>query len=94
MRVRLALVNTPEGGENRYTETIDLVKSACRVRTKALVDEDDGQKEGSFGRLIGLVYCGDNGIDNKKSLNELLFEGGYAVIYQDFCKISEFSSAS
>jgi hypothetical protein len=36
-------------------------------------------------RLIGLVYCGDDdGIDNKKSLNELLLEGGYAVIYQDF----------
>ena len=62
--------------------------------TKALVDEDDGQKEGSFDRLIGLVYCGNDGIDNKKSLNELLLGGGYAVIYQDFCNIIEFSSAT
>jgi hypothetical protein len=94
MRVRLALVNTPERGEAGYTEAIDFVQSACGVGTKTLVDEDDGQKEGSFGRLIGLVYCGDDGINNKKSLNELLLEGRYAVIYQDFCSISEFSSAS
>jgi hypothetical protein len=59
-----------------------------------LVDEDDGQKEGSFERVMGLVYCGNDNINNKKSLNELLLEGGYAVIYQDFCGISEFSSAT
>jgi micrococcal nuclease len=58
-----------------------------------LVDEDDGQKEGSFDRVIGLVYCGNENINSKKSLNELLLEGGYAVIYQDFCGVSEFSRA-
>jgi micrococcal nuclease len=93
VRVRLALVNTPERGESVYSEAIDFVESVCSVGTTALVDEDDGQKEGSFDRLIGLVYCGDDGINNKKSLNELLFEGGYANIYGDFCNISEFSSA-
>jgi micrococcal nuclease len=94
VRVRLALVNTPERGESGYTEAIDFVESVCGVGTTALVDEDDRQKEGSFDRLIGLVYCGDDGINNKKSLNELLLEGGYANIYRDFCNISEFSSAS
>jgi hypothetical protein len=94
LRVRLALVNTPERGESGYTKAIDFVESVCDVGTTALVDEDDGQKEGSFDRLIGLIYCGDDGINNKKSLNELLVEHGYAVIYQDFCNISEFSSAS
>jgi hypothetical protein len=93
LRVRLALVNTPERGESGYTKAIDFVESVCDVGTTALVDEDDGQKEGSFDRLIGLIYCGDDGINNKKSLNELLVEHGYAVIYQDFCNISEFSSA-
>jgi hypothetical protein len=92
--VRLALVNTPERGESGYTEAIDFVKSVCSVGTKALVDEDDRQKEGSFDRLIGLVYCGDDNINNKISLNELLLNGRYAVIYQDFCNISEFSSSS
>jgi Staphylococcal nuclease homologue len=93
VRVRLALVNTPERGENGYTEAIDFVQSVCGVGTAALVDEDDGQKEGSFDRVIGLVYCGNDNINNKKSLNQLLLENGYAVIYQDFCGISEFSTA-
>ena len=93
VRVRLALVNTPERGDSGYTEAIDFVESVCGVGTTALVDEDDGQKEGSFDRVIGLVYCGNDNINNKKSLNELLLERGYAIIYQDFCGISEFSSA-
>jgi micrococcal nuclease len=88
----LALVNTPERGENGYTEAIDFVQSVCGIGTQVLVDQDDGQKEGSFDRLIGLVYCGDDGINNKVSLNELLLGRVYAVIYQDFCSLSEFSS--
>jgi hypothetical protein len=80
----------PEQGQSGYTEAIDFVQSVCGIGT-ALVDEDDGQKEGSFERVIGLVYCGNDNINNKKSLNELLLEGGYAVIYQDFCGVSEFS---
>ena len=94
VRVRLALTNTPEQGENGYSEAIDFVESVCSVGTSALVDEDDGQKEGSFDRLIGVVYCGDSGINNRESLNELLLERGYAVIDQDFCTVSEVSSAS
>jgi hypothetical protein len=94
VRVRLALVNTPERGEDGYTEAIDFVQSICGVGTTALVDEDDGQKEGSFDRVIGLVYCGNDNINNKKSLNGLLLEDGYATIYQEFCGISEFSTAN
>jgi Staphylococcal nuclease homologue len=94
VRVRLALANTPERGESGYSEAIDFVESVCGIGTKALVDEDDKQKEGSFGRLIGLVYCGDNSINNRESLNEILLERGYAVIDQDFCITSEVSSAS
>jgi hypothetical protein len=73
--------------------TITMVLAA-KVVAEVVVDEDDRQKEGSFNRLIGLVYCGNDGINNKKSLNDLLLNGGHAVIYQDFCNISEFSSAS
>ena len=94
LRVRLALVNTPERGESGYTEAIDFVESVCGVGATALVDEDDGQKEGSFDRVIGLVYCGNDNINNRRSLNQLLLEGGYAVIYQDFCDFSEFSTAN
>jgi hypothetical protein len=58
---------TPERGQSSYTEAIDFVQSVCGVGTTALVDEDDGQKEGSFDRAIGLVYCGNDNINNKKS---------------------------
>ena len=86
--LRLSLVNTPERGQVGYLEAVNLVRSVCGVGTEALVDEDDGQTGGSFGRLIGIVYCAGNII----SLNELLLQGGYAVIDQTFCGISEFST--
>jgi endonuclease YncB( thermonuclease family) len=86
--VRLTLVNTPERGQNGYAEAIDFVQSVCGVGTTALVDEDDGQKEGSFDRLIGLVYCGNE----KLLLNERLVNEGHAKIFEDFCGTSEFSN--
>jgi micrococcal nuclease len=49
VRIRLSLVNTPERGEEGYTEAIDFVESVCSVGTRALVDEDDGQKEVLIG---------------------------------------------
>ncbi|HEX2231463.1 MAG TPA: thermonuclease family protein [Nitrososphaeraceae archaeon] len=96
IRVRLTLVNTPERGEAGYTEAREFVKSVCRIGTDVLVDEDDGQKEGSYDRLIGLVYCvGDDNSSNKKGvlLNEVLLQRGYAVVFEEFCDKSEFSNA-
>jgi endonuclease YncB( thermonuclease family) len=96
IRVRLTLVNTPESGEAGYTEAREFVKSVCRIGTDVLVDEDDGQKEGSYDRLIGLVYCvGDDNSSNKKGalLNEVLLQRGYAVVFEEFCDKSEFSNA-
>jgi endonuclease YncB( thermonuclease family) len=97
IRVRLTLVNTPERGEAGYTEAKEFVKSVCSIGTNVLVDEDDGQKEGSYDRLIGLVYCvGDDNSSNNKGalLNEVLLQRGYAVVFEEFCAKSEFSKAS
>lgn len=96
VRVRLTLVNTPERGEAGYTEAREFVKSVCSIGTDVLVDEDDGQKEGSYDRLIGLVYCvGDDNSSNKKGalLNQVLLQRGYAVVFEEFCDKSEFSNA-
>ena len=82
------MVDTPERGQVGYLEAVNFVRSVCGTGTEALVDEDDGQAGGSFGRLVGLIYCGGNNI----SLNELLLQGGYAVIDQSFCGIGEFST--
>ena len=54
------------------------------------MDEDDGQKEGSFDRVIGLVYCGGN---ENVLLNEHLLEEKHAQIFEDFCDRSEFSGS-
>lgn len=56
----------------------------CPVGSKALVDEDDGQKEGSFDRVIGLVYCGNENL----LLNEHLLNEEHAQVFGDFlwCK--------
>jgi endonuclease YncB( thermonuclease family) len=89
VRVRLAMVNTPETGEPGYDEAKMTTESVCPVGSEALVDEDDGQIAGSFDRLIGAVYC--NGDDT--SLNEILLVKGKAILYEDFCDVSEFSGA-
>ena len=87
VRIRLSLVNTPERGDSGYSEAKQFTESMCPIGTKALVDEDDGQKEGSFDRVIGLVYCGNE----KLLLNEQLLNEGHAQIFIDFCGVSEFS---
>lgn len=85
--IRLALINTPEQGEQGYLEAKDFLGSFCGVGEKALVDEDDGQKGGSYGRMIGLVYCGDD----RSLSNQLLIENDYAQILEEYCERSEFS---
>lgn len=88
VRIRLSMVNTPEIGEAGSNEATAVTESVCPVGGSALVDEDDGQKEGSYDRLIGVVYC--NG--SPTSLNQLLLEQGKAIVYEDFCSVSEFAS--
>lgn len=87
-RIRLALVNTPEINQQGYTEAKEYVINTCGVGSNALVDEDDGQKQGSYGRMIGLVYCNDSAV----SLNQLLLESGHATILENICKRSEFAN--
>lgn len=69
-------------------EATDTTESECPVGSEALVDEDDGQKGGSFGRLIGVIYCDGN----DTSLNEVLLQADKAVVYEDFCEVSEFAN--
>lgn len=88
VRVRLSLVNTPERGDSGYSDAKEFTESMCPIGSEALVDEDDGQKEGSFDRLIGVVYCGIE----RLRLNEYLLDEGHAQIFEDFCSRSEFSS--
>lgn len=91
-RIRLSLVNTPESGQVNFTESKNLANRLCPVGSMALVDQDDGQKAGSFGRMIGEVYCKYNPSNlNATSLNEQMFKSGYAEILTNFCTKSEFA---
>ena len=86
--IRFALVNTPEVGEYGYTQAKNFVESVCPVGSAVLIDEDDGQTQGSYGRMIAIVYCNDlNYI-----LNAAVLEAGHAEIETRFCSNSEFGS--
>lgn len=82
--IRLALINTPERGEAGYAEATAFTTATCPVGSTALVDEDDGQISGSYGRIVAKVYCGD------KLLNEELLRAGHAQVYAQYCDDSEF----
>jgi endonuclease YncB( thermonuclease family) len=84
IRIRLSLVNTPEVGESGFYTAKNFVEKLC-LGKNGEVDIDDGQRQGSFGRQIGVVYC--DGVN----LNSELMSKGYAVISTEFCEVSEFS---
>ena len=86
--IRFALVNTPEWGDFDYARATNYIENICPVGSKVLVDEDDGQTQGSFGRIIGKIYC------NNLNLNEEILEVGHAVILPEFCSVSEFAQES
>lgn len=75
-------MNTKKGIQSR-----DYLESICPVGQTVHVDEGDGQLQGSYGRVIGIVYCDGN---TEQSLNQQIIENGYGIIYKRFCSISEF----
>jgi micrococcal nuclease len=85
--IRFALVNAPELHEYGGIDAREYIQSVCPVGSTVLVDEDDGQTQGSYGRTIAIVYCNDlNYI-----LNAAVIESGHAVIDTPYCSNSEFS---
>ena len=85
-RIRLALVNTPEVGQPGYTEAKQFTAQHCPVGSQALVDEDDGQTGGSYGRMVAVVYCAG------ANLNAELLSSGLAVLVTYYCGVSEFAA--
>ena len=90
VRVRLSMVDTPERGEVGYNEATKITVSVCPVGANALIDEDDGQKEGSHDRLIGVVYC--NG--STTSLNQILLEESPSSIMRSMTRVGFPSKSS
>jgi endonuclease YncB( thermonuclease family) len=84
--IRLALASAPELHESGGINAREYTLKACPVGSIATVDEDDGQREGSLGRTIAAVYCGD------KLLNAALLDSKLGSISSEFCGTSEFGS--
>jgi len=84
--IRLALVDAPEYNEVGGSEAREFALSICPIGSTALVDEDDNQTGGSYGRTVGVVYC------NGRNLNEEMVKNGFAIIDERFCEISEFAN--
>jgi endonuclease YncB( thermonuclease family) len=85
-RIRLALTSTPELSEDYGIEAKQFTSEFCPIGSVALVDEDDMQTGGSYGRAIGKIFC-ESGV-----LNSALLEDDLAYIDEQFCSTSEFAS--
>jgi endonuclease YncB( thermonuclease family) len=83
-RIRFAIVNTPEKWEEGWKEAKDYTTERCLGKT-AVIDIDNNQDR-TYGRLVGLVYCGVEGY----FINLELLALQYAVVMPQFCKYSEF----
>ena len=86
--IRFSLVDTPEYGKPGFAEAREYIEEICPVGSAVLVDEDDGQSQGSYGRILAEVHC------NGKNLNEVILEAGHAKISSYYCSKSEFLQSS
>jgi micrococcal nuclease len=84
--IRFALSSAPEMDTDKGVLAKAFVENLCPTGSQALVDEDDKQTQGSYGRIVGIVYC--NGIN----LNEAILESDHGWISTDFCSKSEFAN--
>jgi micrococcal nuclease len=86
IRIRLALVDTPEINQPGYDRAKQFVESLC-LGKKGELDVDSGQRRGDrHGREVGVVYC--DGIN----MNDKLMSNNLARILVEFCDITEFAN--
>ncbi|MDH3339789.1 MAG: thermonuclease family protein [Nitrosopumilus sp.] len=85
--VRFSLASAPERNESGGSEATEFVRSICPVGSSVVVDEDDRQTQGSYGRIIAVIHC------NGMNLNESILENDHAYIISSFCNDSEFGNS-
>ena len=86
--IRFALASAPELSEPGGVQAREFILELCPPGTFVSVDEDDGQLEGSYGRMIAVIYC------EGKNLNSELLDAGLGELSTEFCGVSEFASES
>lgn len=82
--IRFAMASSPELDEVGGIESRQFIEEICSVGSIATVDEDDEQTQGSYGRILGVVYC------NGFNLNSDLLDFHHGYLITDFCDFSEF----
>ena len=83
-RIRLVLVDAPERATRFGPAATEYLRELCPVGSTALVDQDDQQKTDNYGRMLGVVWCGES------RANEAIIRAGHARLYNRFCRQSEF----
>ena len=77
--IRFALASAPELNEFGGDTARELIEEICPVGSTATVDEDDGQTQGSYGRIVGVIYC--NGVNlNEELVDSPLWTIGNNVV--------------
>ena len=84
--IRFAMASAPELDEPGGNEARIFIEAICSVGSIAGVDEDDLQTQGSYGRILGVVYCNGN------NLNADLLDSGHGYLISEFCGESEFAN--
>lgn len=82
--IRFSLTSAPELKGFGGVDAKNFIETICPVGSIVVVDEDDGQVLGSYGRIIALVYCND------VILNQELLDANLGYLEERFCDSSEF----
>ena len=83
-RIRLVLVDAPERATRFGPGATEFLRELCPLGSAALVDQDDLQQTDNYGRMLGVVWCGETRV------NEAAIRAGHARLFKRFCHQSEF----
>ena len=83
--IRFSLVSAPELDRKEGENSKVFLEAICPIGSKIIIDEDDGQLQGSHDRIMAQVYC------NEISMNAEMIYNNHATIDTSYCGISEFT---
>jgi endonuclease YncB( thermonuclease family) len=83
--IRFSLVSAPELDEKGGDDSKVFLEAICPIGSKITVDEDDGQLQGSYDKIMAQVYC------NGMSMNAEMIYNNHATIDVRSCGASEFT---
>ena len=83
--IQFSLVSAPELDKKEGENSKVFLEVICPMGSKIIIDEDDGQLQGSYDKTIAQVYC------NGMSMNAEMIYNNHAIIDTSSCGISEFT---